>query len=109
MLRAGANLGLESGQQANAMAMNVANLRQQQEEQAQKMQLAWQEEASRIAAEAARLMKPPTRTIWKPHPTATNQTGILERLQEPTLNANTRRTSISLGKQKLNDLATQNS
>lgn len=55
MLRAGTELGLQSQSQANAMAMNVANLRWQQEEQAQRMQLAWQQEADQMARAQATL------------------------------------------------------
>ena len=109
MLRAGANLGLESGQQANAMAMNVANLRQQQEEQAQKMQLAWQEEASRIAAEAARLDEAAYQNDLE---AAIQQQRIrqesLERLARTDIEREYKKNQYSLGKQKLNDLAAQN-
>lgn len=54
-VRSGAEIGFQAGSQANAMAMNIANLRQQQEEVAQRMQLAWQQEADQIAQHAAAL------------------------------------------------------
>lgn len=62
LLKTGANLSMTAGSQANAMAMNVANLRWQQEKNAQDMQLSWQKEMDDLARQQATLDEAARRT-----------------------------------------------